>query len=119
MSPLEIDERVDPVGADPNPTPRRASQKGFLPMSLASYLELLDWTGRQLRAAKRGTIPSHLAPILTRIGLDSDSWCDLVRKFGRVFKRAAGTTDSLQAEAARRGQQYLHAPGRKLLSAAA
>ena len=119
MSPLEINERIDPVGPDPNPTSRRASQKGFLPMSLAAYLELLDWTGRQLRVTKRGAIPSHLAPILSRIGLDSDSWCDLVRKFGRVFKRAAGSAESLQAEASRRGQQYMHAPGRKLLGAAA
>ena len=41
MSPLEINERLDPVGPEPNPTSRRASQKGFLPMSLARYLELL------------------------------------------------------------------------------
>jgi hypothetical protein len=119
MSPLEIDERLDPVGPDPNPTSRRASQKGFLPISLAGYLELLDWTGRQLRATKRGVIPLHLAPILTRLGLDSDDWCHLVGKFGRVFKRVAGTTESLQAEATRRGQQFMHAPGRRLLSPAA
>jgi hypothetical protein len=119
MSPLEIDERFDPVGPDPCEAPTRASQKGFLPMSLTSYLELLDWTGRQLRATKRGAIPSHLAPILTRVGLDSEDWCDLVGQFGRLFKRAAGTANSLRAEATRRGQQYMHAPGCKLFSAAA
>lgn len=119
MSPLEIDERSDPSETDPSPSHRRASLKGFLPMSLTAYLELLDWTGRELRATKRGVIPSHLKPILTRIGLDGNDWCRLVSKFGRLFKRAAGTTDSLRSEAARRGQLYMHAPGRKLLSAAA
>ena len=42
--------------------------------------------------AKVGRIPEHLAPILSRIGLDPPGWCDVVCKFGRVFKRAAGVT---------------------------
>jgi hypothetical protein len=31
-------------------------------MPVEHYLELLDWTGRQLAAGKRGAIPAHLAP---------------------------------------------------------
>ena len=42
----------EPVPAD------RASNKGCLPMSFAEYLNLLDWTGRQIRADKRGAIPA-------------------------------------------------------------
>jgi hypothetical protein len=107
MSPLEINERSDAAGADVSPCGRRASLKGFLSMSLTKYLELLDWTGRQLRSGKRGTIPSELASILERLGLDADGWCDLVQKFGKLFKRAAGTAESLATEATRRGQGYL------------
>ncbi len=116
MSPLEINERTDPHGPDLNPTSRRASQKGFLSMPLAKYLELLDWTGRQIRSNKRGAIPSHLAPILDRIGLNTESWCDLVVQFGRKFKRAAGSPQSLAEEAHRRGQLYMHAPGAVLIA---
>jgi hypothetical protein len=87
-------------------------------MSLGKYLELLDWTGRQLRTGKRGAIPTHLASILERLGLETTTWCDLVSKFGKLFKRVAGTAPSLAAEAARRGQAYLHAPGLTLLAAA-
>jgi hypothetical protein len=116
MSPLEINERSDSPGADASPCGRRASLKGFLSMSLTKYLELLDWTGRQLRSGKRGTIPSELAPILERLGLDTVGWCDLVQKFGKLFKRAAGTAASLATEAARRGQGYLQAPGASLLA---
>ena len=115
LSPLEINEHSDSTGADASPCGRRASLKGFLSMSLSSYLDLLDWTGRQLRSGKRGTIPAELAPILERLGLDAVGWCDLVQKFGKLFKRAAGTASSLSSEAARRGQNYLHAPGLKLL----
>jgi len=117
MSPLEINENSDPTGPDVSPGGRRASSKGFLSMSLSKYLELLDWTGRQLRSGKRGTIPPDLAPILERLGLDTTGWCDLVKKFGKLFKRAAGSAESLSSEAARRGQSYLQVPGASLLSA--
>ncbi len=97
MSPIEIDEQHDAVGPDVESSGRRASKKGFLGVSLATYLELLDWTGRQVHKEKAGKIPEHLAPILSRIGLDSHGWCDLVKRFGKIFKRAAGTTDNLAA----------------------
>lgn len=107
MSPIEIDEQCDEVGPAVELSGRRASSKGFLPVSMARYLELLDWTGRQLRRDKIGSIPEHLQPILQRIGLDTHGWCDVVRKFGRIFKRAAGTPASLAGEASRRGQSWL------------
>jgi hypothetical protein len=82
-----------------------------LRIPLAEYLDLLDWTGRQLRSDKRGKIPSHLAPILARIGLDGASWCEVVKKFGSMFKRAAGGSQSMNEEASRRKQSYMQAPG--------
>ena len=118
LSPLEIHERTNPAGPDLSPVARRASLKGFLTMPLAQYLELLDWTGRQLHANKRGVIPSQLLPILDRLGIDSTSWCDLVKNFGKLFKRAAGRLDSLATEAARRGVCYLHAPGAGMFATA-
>ena len=50
---------------------------------------LLDWTGRELRADKRGAIPDHLAPIVERLGLNRSNWVETVRGFGRLFKQAA------------------------------
>ncbi|TWU60360.1 hypothetical protein Poly51_06350 [Rubripirellula tenax] len=114
LSPVEINEREDAIGPDADSSGRRASRKGFLSISMFSYLELLDWTGRQISEGKSGSIPSHLAPILARIGLDCHGWCDLVKKFGRTFKRAAGTADSMANEAARRSQNWLCCPGNPL-----
>ena len=57
-------------------------------------------------------------PILDRLGIDSTSWCDLVKNFGKLFKRAAGRLDSLATEAARRGVGYLHAPGAGMFATA-
>jgi len=80
-------------------------------------MELLDWTGRQISEGKRGQIPAHLNPILTRNGLDAPGWCDLVTKFGKVFKRAAGTAEHLAEEASRRGVCWIQAPGNTLAAA--
>ena len=56
---------------------------------------LLDWTGRELRADKRGAIPEHLAPIVERLGLNQSNWVETVRGFGRLFKQAAGRSSLL------------------------
>ncbi|RLT05948.1 MAG: hypothetical protein DWI22_12945 [Planctomycetota bacterium] len=42
---------------------RRASNKGCLSMGLGDYLQLLDWTGRQIRSDKRGAMPANLEPV--------------------------------------------------------
>ena len=112
MSPVEIDEARDAVGPCACSMNWRSRDEEFL--SLERYLELLDWTGSQLRAGKVGVIPSHLPPILSRIDLDNRVWYDLVSGFGRIFKRAAGTPQSLASEAVRRGQHWLCDPENRL-----
>ena len=78
-------------------------------MSLNQYLELLDWTA--VKSTGRNEAPFHSTWLRfsERIGINAVGWCDLVKKFGKLFKRAAGTADSIAAEAARRGLGYMHA----------
>ena len=85
---------------------RRASSQSFLSVSLEDYLRLLDWTGRQIRRGKRGTIPASLAPILDRLHVGGESWVQSVQNFGRWFHRAVGRTERLAEEAARRGKHW-------------
>jgi len=103
LSPFELSETAptDPVPAD------RASNKGCLAMSFAQYLQLLDWTGRQLRADKRGSIPADLAPILERLQVSDEGWMQLMCRFTRLFRRAAGRPQSLQCEREARGCQLM------------
>jgi hypothetical protein len=67
---------------------------------------LLDWTGRELRADKRGAIPDHLALIVDRLGHNRSNWVETVRGFGRLFKQAAGRPSSLVDAAARRSRRW-------------
>jgi hypothetical protein len=86
----------------------QASHRGCLAMTQSEYLQLLDWSGRVLSRGKRGSIPSEPPPILARLGLSEDGWQSLVKDFGRLFRRAAGSATSLDREATRRDQAWLH-----------
>ena len=66
---------------------RRASNKGCIFMSLSQYLELLDWTWRQLKPGKSGAIPKNAPPILERLNLSAELWLHAVEHFGK--RRAA------------------------------
>jgi REP element-mobilizing transposase RayT len=76
-------------------TARRASNKGCLFMSLDQYLQLLDWTGRQLRRDKPGVISGDLKPIMERLDCTVESWLDLVQNFRRRFRTEAGRAEVL------------------------
>jgi hypothetical protein len=86
--------------------PARASNRGFLPMSLDDYLALLDWIGRQVRADKRGAIPAHLRPILERLAVNAETWLDTITSFGRWFHRAAGRVSNMAARASRSSKHW-------------
>jgi len=76
-------------------------------MTLDDYLRLLDLTGREVRADKRGAIRAELEPILERLEGSTTCWVDLVTGFGRWFRRAVGRPLSMAAECERRGRNWL------------
>jgi len=59
-------------------------------MSIEEYLELLDWSARQVAPRKRGITPANVPPVLKRLGLDIASWCELVRDFSKLSCTVAG-----------------------------
>jgi len=83
----------------------RPRKNSWVAPSPRPRLKLLDWTGRQIRRDhKKGHIPVDLAPIMERVGLSGELWCDLVKRFGKIFKRVAGKPESLAREASLRGR---------------
>ncbi|MGH8179233.1 MAG: transposase [Steroidobacter sp.] len=75
-----------------------------LPMSFADYLQLVDWSGRIVRADKRGSIDERAPPILERLIIDPNVWRDAMRIRGNVFGRALGKLDHLRLHAQAIGQ---------------
>jgi hypothetical protein len=105
LSPVLLDDELE--RREPAPV-RRASNRGYLGIPFAEYLRLLDWTGREIRAEKRGSIPADLAPLFERLGIRSEAWVDLVANFGRWFRTAVEHMESLTRESTRRGRRLLH-----------
>jgi hypothetical protein len=66
-------------------------------MVLEDYLELVDWTGRQVVTGK-SRMRAHLPPILERLGIESANWLPLVRGFDRHFHRVAGASQTIVRE---------------------
>ena len=85
-------------------------------MTLDEYLELLDWTGRQIRSDKRGAIPGHLAPILARLNIHGDLWMTTIEQFGRMFRRVIGRVSSMAGLAASRGKRWYQGVGASRLA---
>jgi hypothetical protein len=107
LSPFELAATTNDCQQANSTVPtERASHTGCLPMSFGEYLNLLDWTGRQIRKDKRGAIPAHLAPILERLQVTETGWLDLMGQFSRLFRRAAGTPHSLERQ--QRGCRLMH-----------
>ena len=59
--------------------------KSFLNIELEEYFELLDWTGRQHRLDKKGTILDEMEAILKRLEIDIDSWLMTVKSSDSWF----------------------------------
>lgn len=46
---------------------------GCLSMGRGDYLQPLDWTGRQIRREKRGSLPANLETLFERLGISTKS----------------------------------------------
>lgn len=78
-----------------------------IPCGLEDYLDLVDWTGRAIRADKRGSIRADLPPILQRLSIDAEAWQLAMRRRGNVFGRAIGSLSHLRLHAKTLGQAWV------------
>ncbi|MBB3170196.1 transposase [Simiduia aestuariiviva] len=88
--------------------PRQDMPAG-LPFRLTDYLELLDWTGKQIRANKRGAIDAELPPILERLNIDQKHWIYSATQFESRFKGLVGGVYKLKQVCHKLG--YQRVPG--------
>ena len=82
----------------------RCSDKGFLSLSQGDYLELLDWTARQVAPGKRGTTPPSTPPLFQRLSgklPTATAWVELVQDFGKLFAVVAGHPQTIRATRSR------------------
>lgn len=73
------------------------SNKAKIDFHLSDYLELIDTTSRIIREGKRGVVPEKIAPILTRLTLNPQTWLNMVKCLHNGFSSAVGKASALLA----------------------
>ena len=107
MASVELKERDGETGPCVHKAGARCSNKGFLPMSAAEYLQLLDWTARQVRSDKRGATPQEFAPLFERLGVSAEIWRRLVKDFGKLFSLVAGRRQRIDSHSSKAAKQLI------------
>ncbi|AHK15774.1 transposase [Thalassolituus oleivorans] len=69
-----------------------------IPMRLTDYLELVDWTGRQIRKNKRGSISECEPAIMQRLGIDAEHWLHITQNFESEFKGIVGAVNEVKSK---------------------
>lgn len=87
----------------------RSNMADGIPFRLTDYLELLDWTGKIIRADKRGHIPVYLPPLLERLQIDPKHWLYCSTQFESRFKNLVGAKQRLKQACKDLG--YQRSPG--------
>lgn len=77
-------------------TERKNQPKGIA-FSLQDYLELVEDTGRIIRADKRGLISKSSAKLLIRLNIPHENWLKLTTEFGKLFHGPVGTLQELSS----------------------
>lgn len=62
----------------------------------AEYLSLVDWTGRTIRADKRGFILPDAPTALDSLHQNANQWSREIRHYGKWYFRAVGARDALE-----------------------
>ena len=93
---LENDEDFQPDSVMPFVGNPRQPMPPGIAFNLVDYLQLVDWTGKQIRDDKRGAIDTDLPPVLQRLGISPAHWIELCTHFEDRFKGLVGSKHSLK-----------------------
>ncbi|MBL8298584.1 MAG: hypothetical protein JNN30_09585 [Rhodanobacteraceae bacterium] len=78
---------------------------------LRDYLELVEWTARQLRDGTCGTVSEEAPLIVRRIEKSTGRWPVRVKAVGSRYWRVVGDAQDLIATAGDLGQRWLRGIG--------
>ena len=87
-----------------------------IPMAYSDYLQLVDWSGRTIRACKRGFIPPSAPPVLDRLHMDHDAVIEYLSCRPVQLRNPLGPVSLLRIMAKRAGLKFMKGMslGRKL-----
>jgi hypothetical protein len=98
---------------DPNEKLRPIAGIGSSVLGLTNeqYIELVDWSGRQMYPGKRGKIEAHEPSALATLGVAARRWEHDLKGVGNGYWRVVGSAQELLDKAIALGQQWLKGVG--------
>jgi hypothetical protein len=75
------------------------------------YIELVDFSGREWHAGKRGRIEANEPKGLTKLGLDKERWTTCFKGIGSGYSRVVGELEELVDIAKQMSQHTLFGTG--------
>jgi len=82
-----------------------------IPFTLKDYLELVDWSGREVKNHKRGHVPANVPPILQRLKMDAAPVLDYLAKDDIPTPGAIGPIGMLRVFAESVGRKFIKGHG--------
>jgi len=82
-----------------------------LSLKQGDYIELVQWTGQQVRPDKRGAIPKNAPCAIIKTGCNEKNWPIQVNAVGSAYWRMIGSAEQLMDKAEAMGQRWLKGIG--------
>ncbi|WAJ71708.1 hypothetical protein [Catenovulum adriaticum] len=96
LNPVRNAELLPFVKSNQELAPNFKRDASHIPFSLIDYVQLVDWTSRQIRQDKRGFIQSNIPSIVQRLGLTDESWLEFASSIETNFSHSIGQAVQLQ-----------------------
>lgn len=97
-----IQTRLDASSSPMNPLlpfagdSHQSNNPEHIPYNLIEYIQLVEWTGRQIRIGKRGYISSEIPAIFERLRINTSAWLHNCERLEKTYYRVIGSAARLQ-----------------------
>ena len=71
----------------------------ILPMSLKSYIDLVEWTGKSIRYEKKSAMPANIISSLESLNLQQNHWLKQMENFNHHYCHVIGPVEQIRAKA--------------------
>ena len=85
-----------PLSIHSQDTPHQSNNPEHIPYNLIEYIQLVEWTGRQVKAGKRGYIASEIPAIFQRLKINTAAWLHNCEGLEKTYYRVIGSAARLQ-----------------------
>jgi len=95
VEPVDIQKKLDTsISAISN---QISSKK--LPMSLKSYIELIEWTGQNIIHQNKATMPKNISSCLKQFNLQQNHWLKQLENFDQHYCHVIGSMELIKEKA--------------------